>query len=63
MFYGCLNLKKIILFTAKKKLENINELFFGCDSLQEEPDIKKWNLNDIEYKDNLYGNCFKLKRK
>ena len=63
MFYGCLNLKEIILFTAKKKLENINELFFGCDSLKEEPDIKKWNLNEIEYKDNLYGNCFKLKRK
>ena len=64
MFYGCLKVKEIKIFKNNNKLENINELCYGCQSLLKELDIKGWNLNKIKEKDkeNIYGNCYNLKK-
>jgi len=63
MFFCCLRLKTIEIFKKVDKVEDISYLYFGCDSLEKEPDLKEWNLNKIKKKENFNGNCFKLKKK
>ena len=60
MFSGCLKVKKIKIFKNSNKLEYINELFYGCNSLKNMPDIKGLNLDNIKDKKNINGNCFNL---
>jgi surface protein len=63
MLFNCLGLKKIRFFKKVYKVENISYLYYGCESLEIEPDLKEWNLNEIKKKEYFNGNCFKIKKK
>jgi len=63
MLFCCLRLKTITIPKKIFKVEDISYLYYGCDSLENEPDLKEWNLNKIKKKENFNGNCFKLKKK
>ena len=39
----------------------MSELFNGCESLEELPDISKWNTYNIINMSNLFGGCKSLK--
>jgi len=50
MFSCCLRLKTIKLFIKVNKVEDISYLYYRCDTLEEESDLKEWNLNEIKNK-------------
>ena len=35
-------------------------MFYGCSSLKELPDISKWNTNNVQNLNSIFGNCSSL---
>ena len=63
LLFGCLRLTKFKIFKKVDKVEDISYLYYGCDSLEKDPDLREWNFNKIKRKKDFNGNCFKLKYK
>jgi len=33
-------------------------MFYGCENLNELPDISKWNINKVDKMEEMFENCF-----
>ena len=59
MFSGC---SKLSSFISKWTIKNtdIRCMFYKCSSLIPLPDISKWNINNEEYKRNIFYGCIDI---
>ena len=61
MFSNCVNLKSIYGISKwKTKIENIDRLFYNCNSLSSLPDISEWDLSELKSISLMFYNCYSL---
>ena len=61
MFYNCKSLEKIDISSFNtSKLKNTSSMFNGCENLTTIYVNDTWNLDKVEYSDNMFKDCFKI---
>ena len=61
MFYGCKNLQKIKFSFDTANVTDMSSMFSDCESLNNLPDISKWNTINVTDMNHMFYNCKSLK--
>lgn len=61
MFAGCVNIKSISILSKGNKVKSLKSMYLCCESV-ESIDMSGVGLGDLEYMDDIFRECGKLKR-